>query len=175
MINKTEKQVFAKTELNPILLKSFDCIMQQQTKMDHKAYIFIGFLVIIFNALHKESMIFMSTDLILCFIAFPLVISLFPIATKFGVDIVKAFKKVELHKTHNIFYYIDICCLEKDDFISIIKNEYDIENTTKSDERLIEQIIINAEILSRKVFCHTISQYILLFSIVYIIAKAIIG
>lgn len=61
----------------------------------------------------------------------------------------------------NIFYYVDIYRLNKDQFIEVLKTAYKLDqkkDITKADEYLIEQIIINSQILRVKVFFHEISQ-----------------
>lgn len=156
--------------MNDGLVKSYDNLIYQQSKMDNKAYIFIGFLSLIFGFVNKDWQEVLTISWLLIIVAVPLTFSLLPVANRLGVNIMTAFISSRSLKKLNIFYYIDLYQLEQQDFIKLFKNEYDEENITKYDEKLIEQIIINAKILKVKVFWHNISQLLALVSIIaYII------
>ena len=157
-MSKTTTQNNTEDILNKILLKSFDCIMQQQAKMDNKAYIFMGFLTFSFTAIHKNCSSFIYPDIILLSVAIPLLTSLFPIATKFAVNILTRFQKTTtVSHTHNIFYYIDIFNLNKSEFKKVLLKEYQISKTSPADDKLIEQILINSKILKQKVCLQNIA------------------
>lgn len=51
----TKTDVDKNSKLKECLLKSFDNIMNQQNKMDNKAYIFLCFIIFIFNAFFKDA------------------------------------------------------------------------------------------------------------------------
>lgn len=160
------------TNMNESLLKSFDNLMHQQTKMDHKAYIFMGFLAIIYNITSEQNNLYINISL--CVFAVPLLISLLPRATNLMIKITQKMhnaKKIE--KSHNIFYYLDIASLSNEQFIQVLKDEYDITEITKSDSKLIEQITINAKILKTKIFWHTSFQYLIVLLIIILIMKYI--
>jgi hypothetical protein len=160
-------------KMNSALVKSFDNLMHQQNKMDNKAYIFIGFLTLIFNFVNKDWQSINVITWLLVVIAIPLVISLIPVANSLAVKLMIAFINAKAQKKLNIFYYIDICQLEQDDFIELFKREYKEQSLTKYDEKLIEQIIINAKILKIKVFWHNISQISALIAIIVFIVYLI--
>ncbi len=96
-MNKVIEKQKSEVGLNSILLKSFDCIMQQQAKMDNKAYIFVGFLTFTYTALHKNCSTIIYPDVILFSVAIPLIISLFPIASKCTINFLQ-------HNTFNWYY-----------------------------------------------------------------------
>ena len=153
--------------MNESLLKSFDNIMHQQTKMDYKAYIFIGFIsltisLLITNNYAGSKLLFVYFGILFI----PLFISLLPKATSLAIKSLDICNKKTENSDHNIFYYLDICHLTKAEYINVLKNEYDIENLTKSDIKLIEQILINSKILKIKVSLHSVFQYILLIGLI---------
>ena len=165
METKTEKVNNITNKLNECLLKIFDNIMQQQNKMDNKAYIFIGFIIFIFNSFLKKTGI--SFDSIVLFvISLPLVFSLLPITTTLGLKLIKLYKQNDTKHKHNFFYYTDICHLSNEEFVEILQKEYGVSNLTLADSKLIEQIIINAEILNAKVIGHSIFLWLVLIGIV---------
>ena len=152
-------------KLNKVLEKSFECIMQQQTKMDNKAFIFMGFLTFSITTIHKHCSDFIYPDVVILLTAIPLIISLFPIATKFSVKILSHFPKSNVkNNTHNIFYYIDICDLSGEEFKKVLVEEYHISATTPADNKLIEQILINSKILKQKVILQNIALLLLIIS-----------
>jgi len=156
--------------MNEGLLKSFDNLMYQQTKMDNKAYIFIGFLVILSKVFKENNQIIW----LLIIIAIPFIISLIPIANKFTLKLMNIFFTGKNLKKLNIFYYLDMYRLEHNDFIELFKKEYDEQTISRYDEKLIEQILINAKILRCKVFWHNISYRfafvaLLIFLIIYLV------
>ena len=160
--------------MNESLLKSFDNIMRQQIKMDHKAYIFIGFISLTISLLITKS----YTESKLLFVYFaslftPLFISLLPKATSLAIKSLNICPRKRKKITHNIFYYLDIYNLTTEEYINVLKKEYDIDNLTKSDIKLIEQIILNAKILKIKVSLHSLFQYILLVGVIICIIKYI--
>lgn len=142
--------------MNESLLKSFDNIMFQQKKMDLKAYIFIAFLGIIFHIINRDSIFQWSTDTIyLVLIAIPLLFSLLPITLKLLIDIIDM-STYKSNNKHNIFYCLDIYSLDKNKFEQVLDSEYNINDLTKSDKYLIDQILINAKILKSKINWHGI-------------------
>lgn len=155
MTIKTGFEIEKDLKLNECLLKSFENLMVQQNKMDNKAYIFIGFLIFIFNSFFNEPNNKICLYSIMLFtISLPLICSLIPIATTLGINWVKFIKKEDNKNEHNIFYYMDICGLTKERFIQILNTEYGIQHLSLSDKKLIEQIITNSEILNAKVIGH---------------------
>lgn len=173
-MNKVIEKQKSEVGLNSILLKSFDCIMQQQAKMDNKAYIFVGFLTFTYTALHKNCSTIIYPDVILFSVAIPLIISLFPIASKCTINFLQHNKSNENTKKHNIFYYIDIYGLNLDEFESVLLKEYKIANLIPADYKIIEQIIINSRILKHKISLQNIAFILLVItSILPTIAKFI--
>ena len=166
-MNRTTEKAKIEFGLNSILLKSFDCIMQQQTKMDNKAYIFIGFLTFTYTTLHKNCLTLLYADVILLSVAIPLIISLFPIATKYTINFLQNSKPKENLKNHNIFYYIDIYGLNLNEFESILLKEYKISNLVPADYKIIEQIIINSKILKHKISLQNIAFLLLLVTSIF--------
>lgn len=159
----TKTDIDKNSKLKECLLKSFDNIMNQQNKMDNKAYIFLGFIIFIFNAFFRdasEPICFYSITLFI--ISLPLICSLLPIATAFGIKIIKLYKQEDNKNEHNIFYYTDICHLSNERFKQVLSTEYGINELTLSDSKLIEQIIVNAEILNAKVIGHAIFLWFIL-------------
>lgn len=154
---------FENIKLNECLLKSFENLMAQQNKMDNKAYIFLGFIIFIFDAFFKDTtspICFYSITLFI--ISIPLICSLLPITTAFGIKIIKLYKQEDNKNEHNIFYYTDICHLSNERFKQVLNTEYGINELTLSDSKLIEQIIVNAEILNAKVIGHAIFLWFIL-------------
>ncbi|MGL4560698.1 MAG: hypothetical protein ACRCV0_00210, partial [Brevinema sp.] len=89
-------------KMNESILKSFDNIMFQQTKMDHKAYIFLGFLIVIFNAINKENNFEWTLSNIFVIVSsIPLLVSLTPIATN---KLIKLISKNQILKLENKSY-----------------------------------------------------------------------
>lgn len=164
MAIKTGNEINLK--LNDCLIKIFDNIMQQQNKMDNKAYIFIGFIIFLFNAFFKDNHAICFYSIILLIIGLPLICSLIPITTNLGLKIIKLFKQNDIKKKHNFFYYTDICHLSNDEFAKILAVEYDIKNLNLADIKLIEQIIINAEILNAKVIGHALFLWFIFLGII---------
>ena len=167
--------------MNESILKSFDNIMFQQTKMDHKAYIFLGFSVVIFNIINKTSYTWSISNIFLIVSAVFLLLSLIPIASKNLIKWVsKSSKTYNIQEQqYNIFYYIDIYELTNSQFKEILNKQYDITEYTKSDEHMMDQILTNAKILNFKVSCHgkfqnTIKIYIWVSIIRYIIYPIIL-
>ena len=158
--------------MNISLLKSFDNIMFEQTKIDYKTYFFIGFLLIIFNTINNSIFQGTTSTIYLILIALPLLFSLFPIAINFLIYIINTstVKSNSKRYKHNIFYYLDIFSLNKNEFEDILNKEYNIKNLTKSDEYLIDQILINAIILKAKTNWHNLSMLltILIFIEIYV-------
>lgn len=143
-------------KLNEYLIKFFDNIMLQQTKMDNKAYIFIGFIIFIFNAFFKDNHAICFYSFVLLIISIPLICSLIPVTTTLGTKLIKLYKQNDNKNKHNFFYYTDICHLSNEEFSKIMSEEYEIKKLSLADNKLIEQIIINAEILNAKVIGHAI-------------------
>lgn len=162
----TSNTEFKNTGLNEFLVKFFDNIMQQQNKMDNKAYIFIGFIIFIFNAFLKDNHAICFYSVILLIISSPLICSLIPVTTNLGLKIIKLFKQNDMKKKHNFFYYTDICHLSNDEFTKILAEEYNIKNLNLADSKLIEQIVINAEILNAKVIGHALFLWFVFFGII---------
>lgn len=163
----TKIDIDKNSKLKECLLKSFDNIMNQQNKMDNKAYIFLGFIIFIFNAFFKDTtnpICFYS--IILLIIAIPLVFSLLPVTTTFGIKLIRLYKQEDNKSKHNIFYYSDICHLDNDKFKQVLNTEYGINELTLSEDKLIEQIIINAEILNAKVIGHAIFLWCILSGVI---------
>ncbi len=154
-------------KINDGLLKSFDNIMEQQKKMDNKAYIFIGFLIFIFSFINKDWDNIRPITWILVIIAAPLSISLIPIAEPITIKFICIFFDRKKLDNINIFYYLDLYRSEMNDFIESFKKEYN-EEISKYDEKLIEQILVNAKILRTKVFWHTISLLFVVVSFLFI-------
>lgn len=155
--------------INPAIEKSFDNVMYQQEKMDNKSYIFLGFLGFFLTFDYFEST-YLELDKftinLISLMAITLIVSLIPIANSFFIKILSFtstifFKKNKKLEQINIFYYLDIYPLNKEQFIKVLETAYNFnreENISKSDEYLIEQIIINSQILRIKIFFHEISQ-----------------
>lgn len=150
--------------MNEALAKSFDNLILQQNKIDNKAYIFIGFITFIFTFIHpngfSDGFELNSISFGLLLIALPLAISLMPIANNMTINLILFFLKCKKVKNINIFYYIDIYKLEYKEFCKVIKKEYELDQLSKTDCKLIEQILINAKILKVKVFWHNLSLII---------------
>src|SRR5574344_70905 len=102
-----------------------------------------------------------TVNYFLSFAILLLIMSLLPIATNFGVQILQKIIKVDKSKEHNIFYYTDLYKLDLTTFISIMQTEYKLHNISIFDKKIIEQIIINAKILKLKVFYHTLAYFVL--------------
>lgn len=158
--------------INQIVEKSFDNIMYQQEKMDNKSYVLLGFLGFFLTFDYFETLYIELDKLtvnLISLIAIMLIVSLIPITNSFSIKILKHisfnfFKKKDF-KSINIFYYVDIYSLNKNQFLKILKTEYKLNqknDITKADEYLIEQIIINSQILRIKVFFHEVSQVFML-------------
>lgn len=154
--------------INQIVEKSFDNIMYQQEKMDNKSYVLLGFLGFLLTFDYFETAYLELDKLtinLISLIAIMLTFSLIPITNVFFIKIIKypkfKFSKMKDFEQINIFYYVDIYRLNKDQFIKVLKTAYKLDqkkDITKADEYLIEQIIINSQILRVKVFFHEISQ-----------------
>ena len=144
------------TTLNESIVKSFDNIMFQQEKMDNKAYIFIGFLSVALGFFNKNQIIDSPVNIILGLTILSLLISLLPIANKLIISFLNLIIKKDKSDCHNIFYYIDIYKLSLESFKTILKDEYGLGYINGFENKLIEQIIINAQILKAKVFWHNL-------------------
>ncbi len=162
-------------KLNEYLIKFFDNIMQQQNKMDNKAYIFTGFIIFIFNAFFKDNQAICFYSITLLITSIPLICSLLPVTTTLGIKLIKLYKQSDIKKKHNFFYYTDICHLSNDEFAKILAEEYDIKNLNLADNKLIEQIIINAEILNAKVIGHALFLWFIFFGIIACIIHYLIN
>jgi hypothetical protein len=156
-----QELVDSNTKINEGLVKSFDNIMFQQEKMDNKAYIFIGFASALLALINKEVILNNTVNYFLSFAISLLIMSLLPIATNFGVQILQKIIKVDKSEEHNIFYYTDLYKLDLTTFISIMQTEYKLHNISIFDKKIIEQILINAKILKLKVFYHTLAYFVL--------------
>lgn len=156
-------------KINDGLLKAFDSIMEQQKKMDDKAYIFIGLLILIFSFVNKDWDNIRTITWLLVIIAVPLILSLIPIANPLAVKLLSIIINGKKLDDINIFYYFDLYKLEMKDFIESFKKEYDEQTISRYDEKLIEQILVNAKILKVKVFWHNISQLLMVISLVILI------
>lgn len=77
--------------------------------------------------------------------------------------------KKELEFKHNIFYYTDLCGMEIELFKEVLQKEYQVAYLTNFEIKLIEQILINANILKLKVFWHNLA-YAVLFGGIFIVA-----
>ena len=177
MINKTDETIkfdpyYYATTLNKSLVKSFDNIMLQQDKMDNKAYIFIGFLAAALGFINKGQYINSPVNYILGFTILSLLISLLPLANKLAIGLLNLVIKKEKSETHNIFYYFDIYKLTVDSFKKVLNEEYGLGYINVFESKLIEQIIINAQILKAKVFWHNLGFAI--FSLSFIIWGAVL-
>jgi len=157
--------------MNEALVKSFDNMILQQGKMDNKAYIFIGFIAVIFAFLvpNKNSLTAISFYLIL--ISIPFIMSLIPIANKISIILIDFLLNGKRIKNVNIFYYIDLYKLTYDNFINVLENDYNINAISKAETYLIKQILVNAKILKIKVLWHNLSFVLILAYFVYEIVK----
>ena len=88
-------------------------------------------------------------------IAISLLLSLLPITLKLLIDIIDM-STYKSNNKHNIFYCLDIYSLDKNKFEQVLDSEYNINDLTKSDKYLIDQILINAKILKSKINWHGI-------------------
>ena len=158
--------------MNISLLKSFDNIMFEQNKMDYRAYFFIGLSAIIFNTINRGTFQWTTSTIYLLMITLPLLFSLFPMAINFLIYIVNISTVKQNNKKikHNIFYYLDIFSLNRNEFEHVLNKEYDIKNLTRSDEYLIDQILVSAIILKSKTNWHNLSILltILIFIEIYV-------
>lgn len=162
-------------KINEGLSKAFDNIMEQQNKMDNKAYLFIGFIIFIFSFINKDWNNIGKNTWLLVIIAIPLIMSLIPIANSLQIKLMKAFfnkKNICIDKI-NIFYYLDLYNLEDEDFIESLKKEYNEQDISRYDEKLVEQILVNAKILKAKVLWHNFSQLLTAGSICIIIFRVL--
>ena len=153
------------SKLNEGIKKSFDNIMFQQTKMDNKAYIFIGFLGAILGVINKNGVTENLINWICGLAMFCLLLSLVPITNKLIIGILEKIIKKQTLQNHNIFYYDDIYFLNVDEFKDVLRQEYQLGYYTKFELKLIEQILINARILHVKVFCHNCAHILIVTSI----------
>ena len=159
--NQTVNHIY---KLNEGIKKSFDNIMFQQTKMDNKAYIFIGFLGAILGIINKNGVSENPINWICGLAMFCLLLSLVPITNKLIIGILEKIIKKQILQSHNIFYYNDIYFLNVEEFKNVLKCEYQLGYYTKFELKLIEQILINARILHVKVFCHNCAHILIVLS-----------
>lgn len=149
------------SKINEGIMKSFDNIMFQQNKMDNKAFIFIGFLSVLLGVINKEQILSTPINWILGMTIVLLALSQIPITSKISTAILNVIIKKDLDAEHNIFYYTDLCGMKIDLFKNVIHNEYQVAYLTKFEIKLMEQILINANILKLKVFWHNIAYTVL--------------
>lgn len=157
------------SKINEGIMKAFDNIMFQQNKMDNKAFIFIGFLSVLLGIINKEQILNTPINWILGITIFILALSQIPLTSKLSTNILNLIIKKELEFEHNIFYYTDLCGMEIKLFKEIIQKEYQVAYLTNFEIKLMEQILINANILKLKVFWHNLA-YTILFGGVLIFA-----
>lgn len=153
------------SRINEGIMKSFDNIMFQQTKMDNKAYIFIGFFSVILGIINRNGIINQPINFIFGITVFFLFLSLLPITNKNFTKVLETIINKQSNNKHNIFYYNDLYCLNLDKYKEILKREYQLAYYTKFELNLMEQTLINARILSIKVFLHNIAYLVLFISI----------
>lgn len=156
-------------KINEGLLKAYDNIIEQQKKMDNKAYIFIGLLTFAFSFINKDWNTINVNSWFLVIIVVPLLLSLLPIANEFQIKLLNILFHGKRTEKPNIFYYLDIYALEENQFAELFKKEYEETNISKYDEKIIEQILTNAKILKTKVMWHNMSTYLSILSmLIYI-------
>ena len=157
------------SKINEGIMKSFDNIMFQQNKMDNKAFIFIGFLSVLLGVINKEQILNTPINWILGITIFILALSQIPLTSKLSTSILNLVIKRDLEFKHNIFYYTDLCGMEIELFKEVLQKEYQVAYLTNFEIKLMEQILINANILKLKVFCHNLA-YTVLFGGIFIVA-----
>ena len=151
------------SRINEGIMKAFNNVMFQQTKMDNKAYIFIGFLGIILGIINKNEISNTPINWLLGIIIIILTLSLVPITNKTSTKILECVIKKQSLDKHNIFYYNDLYCLNIDEYKEILKQEYQLAYYTKFELNIMEQTLINSRILRYKISLHNLS-YVILFS-----------
>ncbi len=162
------------SRINEGIMKAFDNVMFQQTKMDNKAYIFIGFSGVILGVINKNGVLNIPLNWILGTFIIILTLSLIPITTKTLTKILECIIKKQITNKHNIFYYNDLYCLNLDEYKEILKKEYKLAYYTTFELNIMEQTLVNSRILRYKVFLHNLS-YTILFSSIFIFFIYTIG
>jgi len=107
------------SRINEGIMKAFNNVMFKQTKMDNKAYIFIGFLGIILGIINKNEISNTPINWLLGIIIIILTLSLVPITNKTSTKILECIIKKQSLDKHNIFYYNDLYCLNIDEYKEI--------------------------------------------------------
>lgn len=145
--------------------------MEQQNKMDNKAYIFISFVAVIFSRLYPDLYQVDPRGYLLIGITIPFIFSLLPIANNISTRIISHLSQKPIRSPQtNIFYYIDVYRLNMENFKLVLKEEYDFPTFSATDIKMIEEIIINAKILRTKVFWHSFAYWL---AFIYILALII--
>ncbi len=156
------------------LLKSYDNIMEQQNKMDNKAYIFIGFTMAIFMFLYTKNESKLTSECFIVLIAIPLFFSLLPVTNKILLCLLDGVFRGQCAEQINIFYYADLFKLSNEKLVEKLGSEYEMTSIVIEDKKLIDQIIINSKILRVKVLWHYLSFYIGLGGICFFLLHLII-
>ena len=160
---KNKSFIERNSKINEGILKSYDIMMEQQNKMDNKAFIFVGFLSVILGVINKEQILNTPINWILCISILLFTCSMLPIANKLNTEILKIImKKPKKDGSHNIFYYLDIFELDIEAFKQMMQEKFHLDYITEFEMQLMEQILINAKILRNKINLHNWA-YLLLF------------
>lgn len=155
------------SKINVGIMKSFDNLMYQQSKMDNKAFIFIGFMSVIIGVVNKPQMVNTPVNWILGLAIILLACSMLPHANKINAKILNCMMnkeledKIDIKLSHNIFYYLDLYSIDIKLFTTIMREQYKLSYLSPLELKLMEQILINAKILRLKVFWHNIAYWAL--------------
>ncbi len=164
--------------MNEIFTKAYDLIKEEQRNADNKAYIFIGLLTAVVGLFSKiPTNGYSSTELsglstFMFILLFPLLILVLSLIPNYRVKLFLG-KKVNDYKELNIFYWRNIIHSDsKEKLVAQIFGKYNLKVDNLNLD-LIDQILINARIMSTKATLHEIAFKTLIHILFFLFASAV--